>query len=221
MVVRIKILAVMACALIFIACSTAKAGILANNPLAYNNGSGPFGGAWTGTSPFANQNLIGTVDWAVFTAATFNANFGGGGYVAPAGQLVYAHQIFTTGVGIGVAGMTIPLAGFPAGNGGSFQSGGVAGLGTLLANANPGQANYVLTTETDPLNPSRGLVYSSPNVPQLTGIPNLADGGLSAVGQLAIGIPGSVVGIPEPATLAIGGMASVFVFLATGRRRRM
>jgi hypothetical protein len=220
MVVRTKILAVMACALILFAGSTANAGVLAGNALAYNNGLGPLAGAWTGTAPFANDGLNGTIDWAVFTSATFNALFGGGGYTPPANQLVYTHQIFTVGPTIGVSGMDIALAGNPVGTAGSFQSGGVAGVATAATSVIPTLASFTLVSETSIVNPSRGLAYSSPNNPMLTGFPIVVDGGLSAQTTIAIGIPGPNGGIiPEPATCLIASLAGVLLFVVRGRRR--
>ena len=216
MVIRTKLLAALACAILLLSGRSVDAGLLAGNPFAFNDGNGPLAGAWTGTTPFSNAGLTGTIDWAVFSAATFNAQFGGGGYIPPAGQLVYAHQIFTTGPAVGVSGMDIMLAGNPAGNGGSFSSGGVAGVTAAFASATPLLASFILTGETNLLNPSQGLVYASPNPPQLTGLPFVVDGGLSASAILPIGIPGRL--IPEPATGLVAAAAG-FVLLV-GRRRR-
>ena len=47
---------------------------------------------WTGTVAFDNGNLQGNLDYAVFTAADFNANFLGDGYV-PDDAVVYTYQI--------------------------------------------------------------------------------------------------------------------------------
>jgi hypothetical protein len=202
---------------VIIIASAADAGILAVHPSAYNNGSGPSGGAWRGTSPFVNDGLNGTVDWAVFTRASFDAAFPGNGYVSPANQLVYAHQIITAGPVVGSTGMDIGLAGNPAGNGGSYSISGIpfTEVPAIAAFTDPNLASWVLATETDPLTPSEGLVYSSPNVPQLTGIPDLVDGGLSASGELPIGIP-SDSPVPEPAAAI---MASVGTLLLFGCRR--
>jgi hypothetical protein len=128
--------AVTICSFVLLIGATAEAGILAVHPFAYNDGNGPAGGAWRGTASFANGDLAGTVDWAVFTANAFNVAFGGGGYVAPAGELVYAHQIFTTDTIppiVGSSGMSITLNGNPAGNGGSFSAGGVTGVAAFAA----------------------------------------------------------------------------------------
>jgi hypothetical protein len=161
--------------------------------------------------------LNGTVDWAVFTAATFNSLPGVGGYVAPAGELVYAHQINTAGV-LGATQMDIVLAGNPAGNGGSFTATGISGVPAFFAFADPSGATWLLTSETDPLTPSEGLVYSSPNRPQWTGVATLLDGGVSAATSEPIGIPGPNP-IPEPATWFMASMATMIWSVFRGGRR--
>jgi hypothetical protein len=200
--------------------ATVHAGILAVHPLAYSNGLGPSGGAWRGTSPYVNDGLNGTIDWAVFTRAAFDLAFPGNGYVSPADELVYAHQIFSAGPAVGVTGMDIFLAGYPAGNGGSYSISGIplTEVPAVFAYADSTLASYILASETDPATPSEGLVYSSPNVPQLTGIPIVVDGGLSASGELPIGIP-SENPIPEPTTGIIALMAAALVFAFRRVRR--
>jgi hypothetical protein len=196
----------------------ADAGFLNSNPAAYNDGNGPFLGAWTGTSPFSSGALTGTVDWAVFTDTTFNTLFAGGGYVAPAGEFVYAHQIFSSGPPVGVSAMDIPLAGYPAGNAGSFSTvvPPVTGLPPSFAFADSTLAQFNFgNVELNALTPSAGLVYSSPNPPQLTGELTVIDGGTSAVGVSLIGIPGQ---IPEPTTLITLSIATAV--LSTFRRPR-
>jgi hypothetical protein len=220
MIATSRILAVIVCCFVFLFGATAQAGILAVHPSAYNDGLGPSGGAWRGTAPFANGDLAGTVDWAVFTANAFNIIFAGGGYVAPAGELVYTHQIFTTDATapiVGSSGMSIALPGNPAGNGGSFSAGGVTGVPVALAFADTSIADWTLTVETDAATPSEGLVYSSTNRPQLTGVPVVVDGGISAATILPLGIPGPNA-IPEPGTLILASVATVWLF--TSRRGR-
>jgi hypothetical protein len=206
------------CCFVLLFGATAEAGILAVHPAAYNDGLGPAGGAWRGTAPFANEDLAGTVDWAVFTANQFNLFFAGGGYVAPAGELVYTHQIFTTDTLppiVGASGMSIALPGNPAGNGGGFSAGGVTGVPVALAYADSTIADWSLIAETDAVTPSEGLAYSSTNRPQLTGVPVVVDGGVSAATILPLGIPGPNA-IPEPATWM---MASVVTVLLLANRR--
>jgi hypothetical protein len=215
MIATSRILTVIICCFVLLFGATAQAGILAVHPGAYNDGNGPSGGAWRGTAPFANGDLAGTVDWAVFTANAFNAFFAGGGYVAPAGELVYTHQIFTTDAlppVVGASGMSIILPGNPAGNAGGFSAGGVTGVPVALAFADPSIADWSLTAETDALTPSQGLVYSSTNVPQLTGVPVVVDGGTSASAILPLGVPGSG-SIPEPTTFVIAAIASVLLLM--------
>jgi hypothetical protein len=186
--------------------TTSNAGLLVGNPLAYNDGNGPFAGAWSGTAPFVNGGLVGTVDWAVFEDTDFSSIPGVAGYAPPAGEFVYAYQIFTTGPQIGASGMDIPLDGFPAGNAGSFTATGIGGVPTSFAFADQSLATFILATETDPLTPSDGLAYASPNPPQLTGIPTVVDGGTSATTIVAVAIPGQ---IPEPAALLTASIATL------------
>ena len=68
---------------------TSQAGIL--------NGHGAAYGGVTGSVPFNNGvGLSGTIDYAVFTANAFNANFAGLGYV-PGDALVYTYQVNVAG----------------------------------------------------------------------------------------------------------------------------
>jgi hypothetical protein len=220
MIATSRISAVIICCFVLLIGATAQAGILALHAGAYNDGNGPAGGAWRGTAPFANSDLAGTVDWAVFTAADFNFYFGGGGYI-PTAALVYTHQIFTTDILppiVGASGMSIALPGNPAGNAGGFSAGGVTGVPVALAFADPSIADWSLTGETDALTPSEGLAYSSSHVPQLTGVPVVVDGGLSAATILEVGIPSSIP-IPEPTTFFMASFATLLL-LTEWRRRR-
>jgi hypothetical protein len=165
--------------------------------------------------------LNGTIDWAVFTRASFDVAFPGNGYVSPANELVYAHQIFTAGPLIGSTGMDVSLNGSPAGNGGSYSISGIpfTEVQAVFAFADSLGATWILAAETDPLTPSEGLVYSSPNRPRLTGKPIVVDGGLSAAGELPIGVP-----VPEPATLLMMSLAAgswmMFAEIRGAGRRR-
>jgi hypothetical protein len=215
-----KIFVVVVCCYALLVGASAHAGILAIHASAYNDGMGPAGGAWRGTAPYVNDGLHGTIDWAVFTRAAFDAAFPGNGYVSPANELVYAHQIFSAGPVIGVTGMDIFLDGYPAGNGGSYSISGIplTEVPAVFAFADPTLASYILAAETDPLTPSEGLVYSSPNRPQLTGVPTVVDGGLTASAELPIGIPGPNP-IPEPTTGIFALLAAAFVFAFRRVRR--
>jgi hypothetical protein len=221
MIATSRILAVIFGCFVLLIGATAQAGILAVHPAAYNDGLGPSGGAWRGTAPFANGDLAGTVDWAVFTANAFNTVFAGGGYVAPAGELVYTHQIFTTDAlppVVGSSGMSIALPGNPAGNAGGFSAAGVTGVPVALAFADPSVADWTLTAETNALTPSEGLAYASTNRPQLTGVPVVVDGGVSAATVLPLGIPGPIA-IPEPTTWIIASVATLLLMTDCRTRR--
>jgi hypothetical protein len=85
-----------------------------------------------------------------------------------------------------------------------------------LAFADPSIADWSLVNETDALTPSEGLAYSSTHVPQLTGVPVVVDGGLSAATILEVGIPSS---IPEPATLIMASIATALLLIDRRGRR--
>jgi hypothetical protein len=146
----------------------------------------------TGTVPFDNfVGLSGTIDYAVFTAGDFNANFLGLGYV-PGDALVYTYQVFVTGP-LGVSGETVGI-GFPANTIGTFNIGGV---NASSANLTP-NAEWLFTPEISTGSSSYGLAYSSPNLP-IPGGSLTIDGGTTAF-VFGLPTPGP---IPEPTTLVI------------------
>jgi hypothetical protein len=112
--------------------------------------------------------------------------------------------------------MDITLAGYPAGNGGSFTATGIGGVPATFTYADPFLASFILSTETNAVTPSDGLVFSSPNPPQLTGVPVVVDGGTSASTTLPVAIPGQ---IPEPAALLTASIAA-FAWSMFRRTRR-
>jgi len=180
-----------AASIILAAASNAQAGIL--------NGHGAALGGVTGTVPFNNGvGLSGTIDYAVFTADAFNANFAGLGYV-PGDALVYTYQVsvsgdrFATAEVIGISN--------PANTIGTFDIGDVnASSASFTPNARWLFAPSIPTGMT-----SWGLAFSSPNLP-IVGAALTIDGGTQA---LVAGVP-TPGPIPEPATLllAISGLAA-------------
>lgn len=187
---------------------TASAGLLNGIGSAYNNGSGPAGGAWTGSTPFSTGTLVGYVDWAVFGPGQFPYS----GYTPTPGELTYAFQVFETG--------SAPLSSFSlaltdiADNIGVFNdlAGSAPNTMTLTSMSS---ANWHFAGIPQNGN-SEGLVFSSSRIPQ-----NLA-GTVVDTGQTTNVVPlpsPSSTPIPEPG-LALFAAVAVGSKLI-GRRRRI
>ena len=179
--------------------SFARAGLL--------NGHAAALAPYTGTQPFNNGlGLSGTIDYAVFTAANFNANFGGLGYV-PGGPLVYTYQLFITG-NLG-ASAEIVLINNPANTIGTFDIGDVDAISSSFTP----NARWLFSPEVASGMSSWGLAFSSPNLP-IVGPSLTVDGGTSS---LVNGVP-TPGPIPEPATIVI--LLSCLTACCSLRRRR-
>lgn len=173
---------------------------------------------WTGSVAYdgslsipPNPALTGTIEYAVFTAGNFNANFSGLGYV-PGDAVVYTYQLLNTGsdavsteiVGILNAANTI----------GTFDIGDVDATSAAFV---LGNAQWSFSPEIGQNESSWGLAFSSPNLPQ-SGLGIVVDGGSTA---LQVGIPTpSDVPIPEPSTAALVGLAWVGISVLRNRRTR-
>jgi hypothetical protein len=168
---------------------------------------------FTGSAPYNNGlGLSGSVDYAVFTAGAFNANFGGLGYV-PGDDLVYTYQLNVTGT----LNASAELVGIvnPANTIGSFNIGGVAPTSaSFTPNARWNFAGGVPSGSS-----SYGLAFSSPNLP-IFGSSLTFDGGTPAAGTV-VPTPGAVPFVPEPASigLVISGLALTSLWRRTRKQK--
>lgn len=184
-----------------VAAPSARAGIL-------NGHASAFGGV-TGTVPFNNGvGLSGTIDYAVFTAAAFNANFAGLGYV-PGDALVYTYQVEVFG-SLGVSTEIVGISN-PANTIGTFD---IGDQDASSASFTP-NARWLFSPEIPTNMSSWGLAFSSPNLP-IVGAALTIDGGTQA---LVAGVPTpGPIGIPEPATLSLLALG-LFGVVRRGARR--
>ncbi|WP_146584163.1 hypothetical protein [Posidoniimonas polymericola] len=174
---------------------TGQAGVLSGNGAALPG--------WTGTVPYDNgNNLSGSIDFAVFTAADFNANFGGMGYV-PGDAYVYTYQTNNAGSD-NFSQLTVGITN-PANTIGTFNIGDVDTSSSLFDGSGNAEFQF-LSPAVATGQSSYGLAFSAPTLPiQLGGI--ISDGG-GAI-QIALPSPGTV---PEPAAaclLALAGGVAV------------
>ena len=182
--------------------SFAQAGIL--------NGHGAAFGGVTGSVPFNNGvGLSGTIDYAVFSAGAFNANFAGLGYV-PGDALVYTYQVNVTG-SLGVSAEIVGISN-PANTIGTFD---IGDQNSSSASFTP-NARWLFSPEIPTGMSSWGLAFSSPKLP-IVGASLTIDGGTQAL-VAGVPTPGPIT-IPEPATLVLG-MGGLGAMLLSKRVRR-
>ena len=230
--------ALAACAVMLLAClgQAYAVGPLVGDPAAYNDGSGPNGGAWSGTQtiPTTLNTLQVDVDFAVYAPGTLGNSslFSAGDVPASATEFVYVYQVRNTAGGTSaLATLTVGLGDLffhplipPGGNDGFDEElpsndGWVTGFGDV------DPAFSVITPndiDRDPL--AQGILWdfngglglpvgqsSSMLVFTATGGPewdlaSIAGGG----GSVATGIlPSPTQHMPEPSTLVLGLLASL------------
>ena len=209
--------------------ASASAGILENHPLAFNDGNGPgLGGAWTGSSPYSNglpfpNNLVGTVDFAVMTAANFATAFPDAGTSAsgtildPNGYaagdaLVYLYQVNNDGN----FALSAEIVGInnPANTIGQFRNDAPEVASSARTFDVAGNAVYNFTAPFVGTGQSTTiLAFSSPNIPEL-GISISVNGG--TFGTSPVPTP-SAIAIPEPTAVTLLAAGSALMLL---RRRK-
>ena len=158
----------------------------------------------SGTSAYVNGGLFGDIDFAVFTAAAFNAEYPASGYTPNVGELVYAYQLRSGAGSIAATEFSLFLLN-PFSNVGTFTGTGVTGVAAAPAVgaawnsfSAPGNVN------------TEGLAFSSPNLPVASPFPGtILDGGVTA-NVFGLQVPGTIA-IPEPATLllALAGLSGI------------
>lgn len=209
---------VIATSCLFVLClgTLAQAGLLENHASAYNDGNGPDGGAWRGTVAYndGSNTLVGTIDYAVFSASAFTAAFPGSGYVPTADELVYAYQVRN---GAGSAPVSLEAVGANPANNISHYQLEVGDIAPSFQQLIFGTAEWNFQSPNVGAGEnSNGLVYSSPNRPAF-GPSVTFDGGVFATADVPA--PGFEPFIPEPATLLVG-LIGITLSLAVRRSRR-
>jgi len=151
--------------------------------------------------------LEGDLDFAVFTAANFNANFAGMGYV-PGDSVVYTYQLINSS-DPGTDNLSAQIVGIinAANTIGTFDIGDVNASSSSFVGLN---AQWLFNPEISLGETSWGLAFSSPNVP-MSGAGLTVDGGAS-VFLLDIPTP-SDIPIPEPTSLALLVVAGMMMWL--------
>lgn len=188
--------------------SPVLAGPLANHPLAFNDGNGPAGGAWTGVGtyshPFAGGHLEGTIEWAVFGPGQFP--FAGlNSWIPVPGQLTYAYQVINTGsdgiiefsIGGGTNGVSNPgAASLDGANETPFLTSFLDPVIYQFAYYDDIEEQYVGTPVPASTGLSAGLVLSSPRVPNLRSGDVLSEGILRPVIHPIIAAPDGSLHVP-------------------------
>ena len=200
------------------------AGPLATHPSAYFDGFV----TWRGSTDFDDDGNIvvlegdgleGSVDWAVFTKAAFDAAFPASGYSPPAGEFAYTYQANVAGLAAGTL-LSVALDPLqPVGTIGSFSGGGVTGVAPASTTFGGGgfSADFSFAGGAIPIgSSSEGLVFSSSN-PPMSFFGSFVNGGSSA---FVIPLPSPApVAIPEPGTGLLAALGILLLGLVRRARR--
>ena len=191
------------------AISPAYSGPLNGDGLAILSGTTPF------TGPVVDgKQLLGTVDYAVYTYAAFQAEWGGLGYVPTLGEDVYTYQVIIDGA-LPVSHLSVHVEN-PADNPGAFALGGGQAPSTFsIGPGGPTSSDWFFAPEAPVL--TSGLAFSSPYAP-IPRFGSLVDGGTTAF-VIPLPTPGSNP-IPEPATVTLVLAAAIFALPMAVRRFR-
>jgi len=188
--------AVLILGVLAVSASSAWAGALAGDPLAYFDGVTTWHGTTVMTGTGSSAGFSAAIDWCVYGPGDYP-----GSYVAAANEFVYAYQIFVTGAE--------PLAKLTVGMLDSNEANDISNDATLVAGEAPSSAYFLAPppnldsaiwefTSLIPGDNSDGLVYSSVNAP-LMFFGSIQDTGKYADGELPS--PSDV--IPEPMTMSL------------------
>jgi len=198
----------------------------AAGPLAIDTNT--YQGTWHGSTSFQGfqdsgggptpANFFGHVDWAVYAPGNFPGAFvgtspGGSAYTPPADEFVYAYQVYVTTDPLNVfppnaspfSSLTVQLTNA---GGGIFSFTGDGGFGNVAGDAPISMLMFTLDSATWDFNgilagsSSRGLAFSSPNVPMFLSATGLDHGAVATI--LPVPSPSSqTVDVPEPSAMVL------------------
>jgi hypothetical protein len=189
-------------ALLSVTASPGSAGTLSFHPDAY--------GGVTGAVPFNGAGFSGEVDFAVFTAADFDANFSGLGYV-PGAEFVYTYQLLVDTGSEDITKFLVELGG-PANTIGKFDLGGQPPSMSAFDSYPYGQWSFRPALEDGTT--SWGLAFSSPTLPIFLLAEVVVESSSTLV---AVPSPSQNYPVPEPSSFLFVGFGVLFLL---GSRRR-
>jgi hypothetical protein len=195
-----------------------QADLLSYSGSAYNDGIT----TWAGTSGYVDGPLNGTIEYSVYAPDVFNTLFPGSGYTAPLNDFTYAYQIIQAGQS-DLSKLDVSIAANrPSDTIGTFSTNLVSGdvpLTSVLTA--PKTANYIAEWTFGGIltpNSSQGLVFSSPNSPEMR-FGSVVNSGLNAFGYLPS--PSTVPGpVPEPSSLLLLACGAFIITSYKVYRRR-
>jgi len=191
-----------------------QADLLSYSGSAYNDGIT----TWAGTSGYVDGPLNGTIEYSVYAPDVFNTLFPGSGYTAPLNDFTYAYQIIQAGQS-DLSKLDVSIAANrPSDTIGTFSTNQVSGDAPLTSiltvpKTSPYSAEWSFSGIITP-NSSQGLVFSSPNSPEMR-FGSVINSGLSAFGYLP-----SPSTVPEPSSLLLVACGAFIITSYKVYRRR-